>query len=126
MLKVANCEKEPNKKTNNPDPGPNAKLLLEITLHSINLDIILATYERLSSYILLSPYNESAILIGYAGLMAKMLSTNAPDSNSRTIYRTFALEHLSESLRILPETSLFISLYLEVFNFLIFVVAWVS
>jgi hypothetical protein len=117
MFKVSNCEKEPNKRTNNADAGPNAKLLLEITLHSLNLDIILVTYERLASYILLYPYNESAILIGYAGLIAKMLSMNDRNSKSRNIYIRNAIEHLSESLRILPENSLFISIYVEVIGF---------
>jgi hypothetical protein len=120
MLRIATFEKEPDRrfKTAFADHAPNQALLLETTLHHINLGLIEPAYERLASFILLSPYNENSVLIGYAGVMCILLAKK--HSTSEDLYNrfnSFALVHLADSLAIEPENTSFLSYYIDVHLF---------
>lgn len=76
--------------------------------------MLLPAYERLASFIMLSPYNENPALIGYAGLLCHLLARQETIHEMKLKYEGYALVHLFESLRIDSENSSFLALYIDV------------
>lgn len=119
MIQMADCENMPSKRLRL-ENSPSLNVILEITLHHINLGLIAPAYERLANYILIFPYNESAILIGYAGVISYMLCKNADYPQIAEQHFKQALYHLQMSLSIDPLNVMFLMMYLEVKIILLF------
>ncbi|KAL2913014.1 hypothetical protein HK105_207469 [Polyrhizophydium stewartii] len=87
-------------------------MILEWALHNIRLGNFRSTYDRLEGLVALHPYNEHALLVGYAGVLCFLLwsreSPRPPPAESRHLM--LAEQHLVESLRLDPSTDLFVTI----------------